>query len=78
MHLKNRPPVFVPDSVLGEMEKCSKAALMDMVWDYAVQIAAYNIPTHDARGPLASGPGVDAALAEFRSRREVILRNRQA
>lgn len=35
MNLKNRPPVFVPDHFQGEMEKLSKACLMDMVWDLA-------------------------------------------
>jgi hypothetical protein len=30
-----RPPVFVPEQFQGEIEKLSKACLMDMVWDLA-------------------------------------------
>ncbi len=37
MHLKNQPPVFVPDQYRAEIEKLSKAALMDMVWDFATR-----------------------------------------
>jgi len=35
MNLKNQPPIFVPPEHVTELEKISKAALMDMVWDYA-------------------------------------------
>jgi len=38
MHLKNKPPVFVPAQFVGEFEKLSKAALMDIAWDYAMQM----------------------------------------
>jgi hypothetical protein len=38
MNLQNRPPIFVPPEHCAEVEKLSKAALMDMVWDYATQI----------------------------------------
>ncbi len=58
MNLKNKLPVFVPQEYLTEMEKLSKAALMDMVWDYAEQIAG----------------GEDGnVIGEFRKRREIIL-----
>lgn len=35
MHLKNIPPALVPYKHTGELEKLSKAALMDMVWSLA-------------------------------------------
>lgn len=37
MHLKNQPPIFVPAKYRAEIEKHSKAALMDMVWDLATR-----------------------------------------
>jgi hypothetical protein len=40
MNLKNQPPIFVPTEHVVEIEKISKAALMDMVWDYAQSAAA--------------------------------------
>jgi hypothetical protein len=58
MHLRNKPPVFVPTAHRAEIEKLSKAALMDMVWDYAVQ--------------FAGGDGKEA-IDEFRARRDLIL-----
>jgi hypothetical protein len=39
MHLKAKRPVFVPQEHWKELEQLSKAALMDMVWDYCIQIA---------------------------------------
>jgi hypothetical protein len=63
MNLKNQPPVYVPDEYVAEIEKLSKAALMDMVWDYAMQIAMVS----DAAF------GAEKAMAEFRNRREIIL-----
>ena len=38
MHLRNQGPIFVPDAHAPELEKLSKAALMDMVWDMATQL----------------------------------------
>lgn len=64
MHLKNKPPIFVPTMFQDEIEKLSKAALMDMVWDYAKQIACPN------------GEAEDFAMDEFRKRREIILNYR--
>ena len=64
MNLKNRPPVFVPHEFQSECEELSKAALMDMVWDYAMQLSGANSP--------------DAAMEEFRQRREIILSHRKA
>jgi hypothetical protein len=62
MNLKNQPPLFVPFEFRAEIEKLSKAALMDMVWDYAFQI---------------SGEAPDAAMEEFRNRREIIEAHRR-
>ena len=63
MNLKNQPPVFVPLCFQAEIEQLSKAALMDMVWDYAFQISGADL--------------VDAAMAEFRARREIVLAHRK-
>lgn len=59
MNIKFTGPVFVPYEFQPELAALSKAALMDIVWDYAEQIA------------LAAGP--DATMDEFRQRREIIL-----
>lgn len=64
MNLKNQRPVFVPEEHCAEIEKLSKAALMDMVWDYAAQIAGIE---GDAT----------ATMAEFRRRREIVLTHRK-
>lgn len=78
MNLKNQPPAFVPDEVRAEIEKLSKAALMDMVWDYAVQITSDISPSHLAtHGEGATGAAVDIAMNEFRTRREVVLKHRE-
>ena len=63
MNLKNKQPIFVPDQFQDEIEKLSKAALMDMVWDLAVQ--------------LSSGQSDEATMAELRRRRDVILIHRK-
>ena len=63
MNLKNQKPVFVPFEFWPEIEKMSKAALMDMVWDYAFQIA---------------GESPDGAMDEIRRRREIIMAHRKA
>ena len=60
MHLKAKRPVFVPREHWAEIEKLSKATLMDMVWDYAVQMAG----------------GEDGAMEELRKRRDLILHYR--
>lgn len=39
MNLKNQPPIFVPREYRGEVEKLSKAALMDIAWDLAQRCA---------------------------------------
>lgn len=62
MNLQNQRPVFVPQEFQREMEKLSKAALMDMVWDYAFQI---------------SGGQYVTTMDEIRSRREIILTHRR-
>lgn len=64
MHLNAKPPVFVPHEFQAEFEKLSKAALMDMVWDYAASASGdpYNY---------------DATMTEFRNRRDIILTHRK-
>jgi hypothetical protein len=37
MHLGNQRPVLVPESYWRELEALSKAALMDVVWSFAVR-----------------------------------------
>ena len=39
MNLQNQPPLFVPVEYRREIEKLSKAALMDVAWDFATRIA---------------------------------------
>lgn len=63
MNLKNHPPVFVPEEYAAEVEKLSKAALMDMVWDFATQFSGGD--------PLST-----STVDEFRSRREIVLNAR--
>lgn len=67
MNLKNQRPVFVPEEHQREIEKLSKAALIDMVWDYALQVAGV-----DGGHPQA----VQAGIEEFRKRRDIILTHR--
>jgi len=67
MNLKNQPPVFVPQQHQAEFEQLSKAALMDMVWDYAAQIAGVDGGHQQA---------IDGVMVEFRTRREIILTHR--
>lgn len=38
MHLRNKPPLFVPQEYRAEVEQMSKAALMDLAWDLASQL----------------------------------------
>lgn len=37
MNLKNQRPIFVPEQFIAEIEKLSKAALMDIAWDLATR-----------------------------------------
>jgi hypothetical protein len=61
MNLKNKPPIFVPDEYRAEIEKLSKAALMDLAWDFAL--------SH------SDGPETDivSAMKTFRQRRDIVL-----
>ena len=61
MHLKNQPPMFVPFEYVEEVEKLSKAALMDMVWDYAEQRVCHGEGSQEE------------TLEEFRERRNIIV-----
>jgi hypothetical protein len=63
MHLRNKPPVFVPREHRAEFEALSKAALMDMVWDYAER--------------CAEEKEMSAIMAEFRKARDIVLTHRR-
>lgn len=63
MNLKNHPPIFVPHRFRAEIEKLSKAALMDIAWDYAMQ--------------FAGNAGKHATIAELRERIEIIQSHRE-
>ena len=39
MNLKNQPPVLVPAEFCDEIEKLSKAALMDLAWSFSIRCA---------------------------------------
>lgn len=65
MHLKNQPPVFVPSIYCEEIEKLSKAALMDMVWDLATRCSGAD----DIDGPKV--------MAEVRHTAEIITLHRK-
>lgn len=58
MHLHAKPPALVPQEHSREIEKLSKAALMDMVWSFSVRCAG----TEDA----------DTVMSEFRREREAV------
>lgn len=66
MHLKNQPPVLVPSwELIEEMEKMSKAALMDMAWSFATRISGQE-----------EDPGM--IMNEFRRERDAILAVRKS
>lgn len=63
MHLHAKSPIFVPERFQSEIEKLSKAALMDLVWDYATRSAA--IQTEDG------------IMDEFRAQAEIVVLHRK-
>jgi hypothetical protein len=46
MHPKNKPPIVVPTEFVPEMERLTKAALMDLVWNLGTTINTTG-RTHD-------------------------------
>jgi hypothetical protein len=70
MNLNAKRPVFVPQEHWAEVEKMSKAALMDMVWDYCMRTAG--VSQADGGDTFA-----EATLAEFRATRDIILHHRK-
>ena len=56
MHANARPPIFVPPEFRSELEQLSKAALMDVVWDYCIR----------------AGETPAGAMESFRQTREII------
>lgn len=69
-----KPPLFVPEAHRREVMKLSKAALADMAWDYALQLAQAE-PTGQVVEVTEGGD--DATMAEFRARRDIILHYRK-
>jgi hypothetical protein len=64
MHIRAKPPVFVPQRFWSEIEKLSKAALMDMVWDYASRTAGDEL-------------NEQAIITEIRETRGIVLQHRK-
>lgn len=65
MHLKAKPPIFMPLAYRAEIEKLSKAALMDLAWDFATT--------------STDGPGSPSSIMDtLRKRAEVIQFHRKA
>lgn len=65
MHLNAQRPVFVPEQYCAEIEKMSKAALMDMVWDLATRCSGGDDLAHFK------------VMEEVRSTRDIILHYRK-
>lgn len=63
MGITKRPPIFVPAKYRTEIEKLSKAALMDVVWDLCAMRAE-------------SADDDDLVFTEFRQARDIILLHR--
>ncbi len=57
MHLNAKRPIFVPPEYCDEIEKLSKAALMDLCWDLA----------------MPGQPNDGATMEELRKRIEVVV-----
>lgn len=64
MNLKNQRPIFVPDEFCREIEGMTKAALMDLVWDFA---------TTSVDGEVTATNVMNA----LRSRAEIVLSHRK-
>ena len=64
MHLNAKLPMFVPTRFQDEIEKLSKAALMDLAWDYATRCAE-------------DGNTEDGIMAEFRKSAGIITTHRK-
>jgi len=63
MHLKNQSPVFVPFEFQSEIEGLSKAALMDIAWDFALEQSGNEAPA--------------VAMEIFRKRAAIVLMHRR-
>lgn len=65
MNLKNQQPIFVPGEYCAEIERLSKAALMDIVWDMATLLVSGETPTNAD------------VMAKVRQMAEIILHHRK-
>lgn len=70
MNLKNQPPLFVPREYRAEIEKLSKAALMDIAWDFAQRCAAQD-PAWNENAALRQ------IMEEFRRTADIITTHRR-
>jgi hypothetical protein len=71
VNLKNQPTVFMPPICMFEVERewgMSKAAWMDVAFDYATQISGADITTAD---------GIAEAMNELQNRAELIRLHRK-
>jgi hypothetical protein len=59
MHVHAKPPILVPAEHCREIEKLSKAALMDLAWSFAVRCAGKEQPAE--------------VMAELRAERDAVL-----
>lgn len=64
MHLKSQRPIFVPHEFCAEIEQMSKAALMDLAWDFAIRCS----------GSEDEG----SVMREFRNARDIVLTHRKS
>lgn len=64
MHMKNKGPVLIPLRHIAEVEKLSKAALMDVVWSLAARCSQ-------------SADDAESVMTEFRAEWEVVKQHRK-
>jgi hypothetical protein len=65
MHILAQPPVLVPREYWREIESLSKAALMDVVWDYATRC-------------VGEQAGPDGIMADIREYARIVANVRKA
>jgi hypothetical protein len=69
MHLRAKPPIFVPEQFRTEIESLSKAPLMDLVWDFAAMRAG--------AGLEQGVDGDDATMKVLREQIEIVQTHRR-
>lgn len=66
MHINAKRPVLVPEQYCAEIEKLSKAALMDIAWDLATRCSG---------GDDLAGPKI---MEEFRDTANIVMHHRKS